>query len=167
MKRSAGLLLAAMSLAGCMGPSAQFTLPTPPATPIYDHAITPTRVGPISLGMAGQDALRILGSPDDSSDSSGTTYANWRQAGFSIGIRDDDHRVCSISVSQAGYATESGVGPGSTQLEMRVGIGNPDFLNYNPGGVWRADYSRYGYAIFGDSNGRITGIYVGIREYCQ
>ena len=162
------LFLAVMTCGGCvdLGGAQTMALPAPEPTPIYDHLITPNRVGPISLGMPGDQMLSMMGSPSQSMDSGGATTATWDDAKMSISIRDDNHLVCSIMVSSADYLIGGTVGVGSTQLEMRVKLGNPSFLNNYAGG-WRADYNNYGYAIYGGTDGVINTIYVGYGEYCR
>lgn len=171
MRRLSSIVLscAIAFIAGCgLVPDAGMQLPAPEPVPIYDHTITPNRAGPVSLGMPGAQVLSMYGSPSRSIDGTTYTMAIWSSPNISVSIRHDTQQVCSIEVSDNSYATEGGVGVGSTQFDMRLKLGNPTSMYYPPGGVWRANYSNYGYAIFGyTSDGRITAIYIGFGSYCQ
>src|SRR5262245_7807256 len=119
------VLLAGLALGGCAS-TEQAELPQPPAQPVFDRVIVPgQRVGPVALGMQAAQLLQSLGAPvrssHDFSDGSWNTFSN----GMAVFVRDSDNRVSMINIESAEFATEHGVGVGSSEIEIRSRMGAP------------------------------------------
>jgi hypothetical protein len=113
--------------AGCSSPLDFTVAPTSPLKPIQDQLIIPGyRVGPIALGVTETQLLEVLGDPTDYNQGN-TTVHYWWKGKINVVLKKIGGvaRVVRINVEDESYEMNSGIGVGSSILEMRARLGEP------------------------------------------
>ena len=91
-----------------------------------DHLIMPwQRVGPITLGMSAEDAIRVLGQPTQSNRARSTTTYYWKDD-LSVTALTDSSYVTQICALSPDYATAQGLRPGMPDASVSALIGEPE-----------------------------------------
>jgi hypothetical protein len=95
-----------------------------------DHLIVPgERIGPISVGMTLNQALRAAGSPPVRSLFSNTDPTSGQidfASGLGIAVRGPEQRVITICAQHPSkFRTRGGVAPGMSEVEIRTRLGPP------------------------------------------
>lgn len=123
---SAAVLFSSALLTGCASVP---PLPAPPnQLPPDDSLIVPgTRIGPVAIGMTSKQVLQAKGTPSNSifryTDAAVYPYD---QNKYSVVVDDATQQVWRVTTFSDQYQTAEGVGVGSSELEMRANLGNPD-----------------------------------------
>jgi outer membrane protein assembly factor BamE (lipoprotein component of BamABCDE complex) len=90
-----------------------------------DHLIVPwQRVGPITLGMTAEDAIRVLGQPTQSNKSRSTTTYFWKD-NMSVTTLTENSYVTQICALNADYATAQGLRSGMPDTSVSALMGEP------------------------------------------
>jgi outer membrane protein assembly factor BamE (lipoprotein component of BamABCDE complex) len=90
-----------------------------------DHLIVPwQRVGPITLGMSAEDAIRVLGQPTQTNGARSTTTYYWKND-LAVTALMDSSSVTQICALSPDYATAQGLRPGMPDTSVSALIGEP------------------------------------------
>lgn len=120
------VLLSFAFLTGCASAP---PMPAPPKQPPPDDSlIVPgDRIGPVAIGMTSKQVLQVKGTPGNStfrySDAAVYPYDENK---YSVVVDDATQQVWRVTTFSDEYQTAEGVGVGSSELEMRANLGNPD-----------------------------------------
>jgi len=132
MNKTVLLSFIVAAVSGCAGGETRsISAPLPGCATANDTLIVPgCRIGPIAVGMTEADLLRAIGSPERSSplgshQGVSVTIYEYEGRGLRAWVRGD--RVNEVWTSDARYATEKGVKVGSSELELRVALGQPSW----------------------------------------
>jgi hypothetical protein len=128
------LVLVVVLLLGAGVPS------VPPVAP--DHLITlGVGIGPVRLGMNLQDVVRLLG-PYYSHDSidSATTIYHWETHTQSLGVVIWRSMVTGVITRDSRYRTATGLGVGSSVLDIEAVLGKPQWTSFTRGPRDAVDY---------------------------
>ena len=88
-----------------------------PAQAANDHLIVPwVRIGPIALGMSGDDVMRIMGEPTKTMGGppDGVNLYLWKDD-LSVTVKKNGSYVTQICALSPAYATAQGVRPGTPE----------------------------------------------------
>jgi hypothetical protein len=106
-----------------------------------DHLIVPwQRVGPITLGMTAEDAIRVLGQPTQSNKARSTITYYWKD-NLSVTILTDDAYVTQICALSPDYVTAQGLHPGMPDTSVRALMGEPQSSHIYRG-WWTLSYVK-------------------------
>ena len=90
-----------------------------------DHLIVPwQRVGPITLGMSADDAIRVLGQPTQSNQARSTITYYWKDD-LSVTALTDTSSVTQICALSPDYVTAQGLRPGMPDTSVSALMSEP------------------------------------------
>jgi hypothetical protein len=113
-----------------------------PAQAANDHLIVPwLRIGPIALGMSGDDVMRIMGEPTKTMGGppDGVNLYLWKDD-LSVTVKKNGSYVTQICALSPAYATAQGVRPGLPEHAVTDLLGQPQNSRVR-NAWWRFSYT--------------------------